>query len=288
MKSDGGLFGENPVDSVGPTSDPLSEVVSLARPRAVMAPLVTGRGERAVLESGTGPLAFFVALNGQCLLKMTGHEPRVLYPEEFVLVHAARQFLISSDHDVRLLAGHLQLHGVDHDLLLSLVPEAVHLRGSGRLSYLICLADLETRELHHGRDYLVARLAEMMLVESLRQTTVRDARPGLLQGLGDERLGRALSAMHARVDHPWTLAELAHEARMSRSGFHERFTLKIGVAPLEYLRAWRMEKAKHLLRGEGLPVSDVAARLGYSSLSTFSTAFSRQVGQSPAGYLRGD
>ena len=74
----------------------------------------------------------------------------------------------------------------------------------------------------------------------------------------------------------------------SRSGFHERFTLKIGVAPLEYLRAWRMEMAKHLLRREGLAVSEVAARLGYRSISTFSTAFSKQVRQSPAGFLRGD
>lgn len=231
MRSDGGLFGENPADSAGPTSDPLSEVVSLAQPRAVMAPLVTGRGERAVLEAGSGPLAFFIALNGQCLLKMAGHEPRVLYPEEFLLIHAARQFLISSDDDVRLLAGNLQLLGVDPDLLLSLVPEAVQ---------------------------------------------------------DDERLGRALEAMHARIDHPWTLAELAHAASMSRSGFHERFTLKIGVAPLEYLRAWRMEMAKHLLRREGLAVSEVAARLGYRSISTFSTAFSKQVRQSPAGFLRGD
>jgi len=60
----------------------------------------------------------------------------------------------------------------------------------------------------------------------------------------------------------------------------------VGVAPMAYLLAWRMALAKELLRRDGLGVSAVAERVGYASTSTFSTAFSRHVGQSPSRYAR--
>jgi AraC-like DNA-binding protein len=106
----------------------------------------------------------------------------------------------------------------------------------------------------------------------------------LLRGLGDARLAPALKKMHAQLDHPWTVAELAEAAALSRSAFFDRFTRTVGVAPMEYLLAWRTEVAKDLLRREGLSVSEVAERVGYGSTSTFSVAFSRQVGQTPSSY----
>ena len=55
---------------------------------------------------------------------------------------------------------------------------------------------------------------------------------------------------------------------------------------MEYLMAWRMAVAKDLLRREDTSVGEVAERVGYGSGSTFSTAFSRHVGQSPRRYRR--
>ena len=55
---------------------------------------------------------------------------------------------------------------------------------------------------------------------------------------------------------------------------------------MEYLLAWRMAVAKDLLRREELGLSEVAERVGYASASTFSTAFSRHVGQAPRRYAR--
>ncbi|MDD3445644.1 MAG: helix-turn-helix transcriptional regulator, partial [Zavarzinia sp.] len=85
---------------------------------------------------------------------------------------------------------------------------------------------------------------------------------------------------------PWTMAELAKAAALSRSAFFDRFTRTIGMPPMEYLLAWRMALAKDLLRREGLDIAEVAERVGYSSASTFSTAFSRHVGQPPGRYAR--
>jgi AraC-like DNA-binding protein len=55
---------------------------------------------------------------------------------------------------------------------------------------------------------------------------------------------------------------------------------------MEYLFAWRMALAKRLLRTRELAIADVAARVGYGSASTFSTAFTRHVGTPPMRYAR--
>jgi AraC-like DNA-binding protein len=58
------------------------------------------------------------------------------------------------------------------------------------------------------------------------------------------------------------------------------------LPPMEYLLSWRMALAKELLRRNDLAISEVAERVGYGSASTFSTAFSRHVGQPPGRFAR--
>ncbi len=81
--------------------------------------------------------------------------------------------------------------------------------------------------------------------------------------------------MHESLEQPWTATQLANEATLSRSAFYKRSGRAVGVAPMEYLLAWRMALAKDLLRREKARIIDVAERVGYSSASTFSVAFSR-------------
>ncbi|TIT05384.1 MAG: helix-turn-helix transcriptional regulator, partial [Mesorhizobium sp.] len=131
---------------------------------------------------------------------------------------------------------------------------------------------------------VLTRLIEILLVESLRQAQTSDAPAGLLRGLGDARLAEAIRRMHADPARPWTIAELAKEAALSRSAFFDRFVR--GVPPMEYLLAWRMALAKDLLRRREADIAEVAERVGYGSASTFSTAFSRHVGQPPRRYAR--
>jgi len=92
--------------------------------------------------------------------------------------------------------------------------------------------------------------------------------------------------MHADPARSWTMAQLAGKAALSRSTFFERFTRAVGLPPMEYLLAWRMALAKNLLRREDLALAAVAERVGYGSASTFSTAFSRHVGQPPGKFAR--
>jgi AraC-like DNA-binding protein len=92
--------------------------------------------------------------------------------------------------------------------------------------------------------------------------------------------------MHDSMARPWTVAQLAKEAALSRSAFFERFSRAVGVAPMAYLLAWRMALAKNLLRRKEGGVAEVAERVGYGSASAFSVAFTRHVGLPPTRYAR--
>ena len=96
----------------------------------------------------------------------------------------------------------------------------------------------------------------------------------------------AIRQMHSAPSRQWTVLELARKTALSRSVFFDRFTRAVGMAPKEYLLAWRMAVAKGLLRRQELWIDEVAERVGYGSASAFSTAFSRHVGQPPSRYAR--
>lgn len=185
-----------------------------------------------------------------------------------------------------MLVGHCAFVAADAKLLVSLLPQLVHVRGQGRLTTLVEQVNGETRADRPGRDMVLARLLEVLLIEALRSSAGPAASPGLLRGLADDHLAVALRLMHDRPTQAWTVVELAREAALSRSTFFERFRREVGVAPMEYLLGWRMALAKDLLRREAVGVAQVAARVGYSSASTFSVAFARSVGMPPVHYAR--
>lgn len=184
-----------------------------------------------------------------------------------------------------MLVGYCVFGSPDAALLVSLLPELVHVRGESRLSTLVQLVAEETRTRRPARDVILARLLEVLLIEALRSTGTA-ASPGLLRGLADERVALAIRGMHESPTRRWTIAQLGKEAALSRSAFFERFSRAVGVAPIEYLLGWRMALAKNLLRRKEGDVAEVAERVGYSSASAFSVAFTRYVGLPPTRYAR--
>ena len=294
-------------------SDPLTQVVGLLQPNASFSKLVIAAGAWAVQRSDDGRPFYCVLLDGSCRLSMAGQKPITLEKGDFVLVPAAYDFATSSldpppcdveperveispgvfrlgsagePPNVRMLVGHCAFGSDDANLLVSLLPQLVHVRGQGRLTTLVELVNEESRCDRPGRDVVLARLLEVLLIEALRSTAGPAACPGLLRGLADERLATALRRMHDRPRQAWTVVELAKGAALSRSAFFERFRRELGVAPMEYLLGWRMALAKDLLRRERIGVAQVAERVGYNSASTFSTAFARHVGMPPILYAR--
>jgi AraC-like DNA-binding protein len=295
-------------------TDPLSEVITQLRPRTVFSKLISGAGRWGVRYSSFGQPSFCTVLEGRCLLAVEGHDPLALEAGDFVLLPATPSFTLSGfepmtperidpkaaaaatgevrhgrrggQPDVRMLGGYFVFDSPDAALLVSLLPALVHVRAAERLSILVQLVGEEAREQRSGRDLVLARLVEVLLVEALRSTPGEDAPPGLLRGLADARLAAAIRHMHGDPARSWTVDQLARKAALSRSAFFERFTRALGIPPMEYLLGWRMAVAKDLLRRNNLAITEVAERVGYGSASTFSTAFSRYVGQPPSRYAR--
>ncbi|RDZ29275.1 AraC family transcriptional regulator [Lysobacter silvisoli] len=295
-------------------ADPLSDVVRLLRPRAVLANPISGKGNWAVRYSEYGQPGFCIVLEGSCRLAVDGEAPIAIAAGDFVLLPTTPAFTLSSfvpappvfidpkrvpggdgerrhgeqqgPPDMRSLGGAFAFDTADAGLLVSLLPRVVHVRGSQRLMLLVQMVGEEYEQRQPGNEYMLSRLVEMLLIEAMRASSSGDAPPGLLRGLGDERLAPALKQLHARIEHAWSVHELARHAALSRSSFFERFSRIVGVAPMEYLLRWRMEIAKDLLRRGELNVAQVAERVGYGSSAAFSTAFSRQVGRPPSRYAQ--
>ena len=294
--------------------DPLAEVVALLQPGARFSKQVVGAGQWRVRRTEVGQPFYCVIVEGSCHLAVDGHDAITLRQGDFVLIPSVYGFAMSSIEpvtpvdfetspvvlpngefrlglqdgptDVRLLLGHCVFGSPDAALLVSLLPQLVHVRGERRLATLVQLLGEESCEARPARDEILARLLEVLLIEALRSATGTAASPGLVRGLADVRLAAALRQMHAHPGQAWTVAELAKEAALSRSAFFERFSRAVGVAPMAYLLAWRMALAKDLLRQKKGGVAQVAECVGYSSASTFSVAFTRHVGLPPSRYAQ--
>ncbi len=294
--------------------DPLAEVIALLRPRAVYSKVISGAGSWAVRYSDFGQPSFCTMLEGECLLAVDGQEPVTLVAGDFVLMPATPGFTLSGfapavpvfldpkllpapegeirhgtregPPDVRMLGGYFVFDSPDAALMVSLLPALLHVRGIERLPLLVQLVREESIEQRPGRDLVLGRLVEVLLIEALRGAPSDGASPGLLRALADTRLAAAMRHMHGDPARPWTVVELAKTAALSRSAFFERFSRAVGLPPMEYLLAWRMAIAKDLLSRSDFALAEVAERVGYSSASTFSTAFSRHVGQAPSHYAR--
>lgn len=132
-----------------------------------------------------------------------------------------------------------------------------------------------------GAQSVVSRLGEVLMVRLMRGQIMRGtAEPGLLAGLADPRLSRAIVAIHDHPGRDWSNGDLAAEAGLSLSRFTELFAAQVGETPIGYLRRWRLTLARQdLIRGDR--VEAVARRYAYSSPEGFSRAFRKEYGVAP-------
>lgn len=214
--------------------------------------------------------AFCLVLDGSCFLDADGIGVLELQQGDFVLLPETPGFTLASDlyirptlvapthspeirHGIqsgpvtmRMLGGYFRFDRANARLLVRLLPSVVHIRreeeGAARLRRVVELTGEEADTNRPGRDLILERLVEVLLVEALRFRPAFAARQeqGLLAGLSDPALARALREIHVDVARRWTVAELARTAGMSRAVFAERFACKVGMPPMQYLLEWRM------------------------------------------------
>lgn len=194
---------------------------------------------------------------------------------------------------VIIRGGRFIFDTANEELLVNLLPPLVHVdvskTKSARILALLSMNEAESDTPGPASDFIVARLMELLLVELLRggALNVQPTKTGMLQGLADPVTARALVAMHGDPAKPWTTSKLARLCGCSRSAFNLRFTSIVGVAPMRYLRRWRIALAKDELRRGERSVAEIAFLIGFQSSGAFTKAFTRSVGCSPSRFVEG-
>ena len=298
--------------------DPLSDVLSLLKPRSYGSGGFDVGGPWSIQYPRHPGIKCYTVVSGQCWLAVEGvADPVRLTTGDCFLLPRGRPFRLASDMDlppidamtvykgsrdgsitvyngggdVAIVGGHFALSGDHADILLGVLPSIVHIRKESDKAVLRWSVERmmqELRERRPGSLLVVQHLAQMMLVQALRLHLAEGARGGVgwLFALADRQMGAAIGAMHGEPAHRWTLQALAERAGMSRSSFAQKFKETVGASPMDYLARWRMLLAADRLTHSSDPIGVIALSLGYESESAFSTAFKRVMGCSPRRYGR--
>ncbi|MEV6768563.1 AraC family transcriptional regulator [Nocardia sp. NPDC051030] len=175
--------------------------------------------------------------------------------------------------------------------LLATLPPLIHLPARvGDNGPLRATIDMLGNELHQprsGTDAILPALIDMLLMYVLRAwLDGSDHSPGWATALNDPTIAIALHRIHRQPEYPWTVAELATQAGVSRATFAKRFTTAVGQPPLTYLTWWRMTTAARMLHRSDATVQSIAERCGYGSEYAFAKAFKREYRVPPGQYRR--
>lgn len=296
--------------------DHLSEVLDLISVRGVVSGGAAVSGRWSAESPVDEELKFCAIVRGQAKLMTDGIEDPITLVEGEVAILNARSWLSlqggvgegaltdvqqpANGEITRLdasdpknsdifIGGRIDLDAAGHELLLAALPKVAHIRASSSSSARVRgtidrLFD-EITSARPGADFAVREYSQLLILDVLRAFSDQAVVPsGWLRLLGDERLKPALDLIHERPDVAWGLNDLARASAMSRTAFAVRFREVAGMPPLTYLVRWRMLLAKRELRSADSRMRLLALKLGYSSESSFSSAFKRSVGESPHRY----
>jgi AraC-like DNA-binding protein len=299
--------------------DPLSDVLSLLKPRSYISGGFEVAGDMAIQFPKHQGIKCYAVLSGQCWLSMESVPDAVLLtagdcfllprglpfclttdlsltPVDFSTLLSARKnadTVLQHEGGGRyIVGGHFLLTGSHADMLLGSLPPIVHIRkesDKAAMRWSLERMREELRDPQPGGSLIAQQLAYMMLIQALRLHLADEAGSGVgwLFALADKQMSAAITCMHDDPGHPWTLQKLAERVGMSRSIFALRFKEKVGATPMEYLTRWRMLVAGDRLKNSDDSISVIASSLGYESESAFGKAFKRVMGCSPKQYSHG-
>jgi AraC-like DNA-binding protein len=280
-------------DSAAPLLEPGAE-------RVVIFHLITEGNCFVEMDSGqsvqlsAGDAVVFPQGHAHRMCSAPGLEPAKGARLETVLSRRPRKLVYGGGGSTtRLVCGYLACDARLARMLLSGLPPLlkVGVRGSNAGMWLeasVQYALAEARSPRPGGAGVLAKLAEVLFIEVLRLYMNEQSadQSGWLAAVRDRIVGAALTELHTRPAHTWTLEALARAAGTSRSVLAERFQHLVGSAPMEYLTQWRMLLAANLLCGSNAPLARIAEDVGYQTDTAFIRAFRREYGMPPAAWRR--
>ena len=300
--------------------DPLSDVLSLLKPRSYVSAGFDAGGEWSLqFADQQSRIKCYAVISGGCWLSVEGVADAVrLEAEDSFVLPSGKPFRLASDMgltpvpagdvfpparaggvvmhngggDFFLVGSRFGVSGAHAGMLLGMMPPIVHIqKPSDRAALRWCVERMmqELRDQEPGGVLVAQHLAHMMLVQALRLHLASGSlgSVGWFAALADQQMGKAIQAIHADPAHRWTLQALGAHVGMSRSTFALRFREKAGETPMEYVARWRMLLAGDRLDNSNDSISAIALSLGYESESAFSTAFKRVMGCTPRQHGRG-
>ncbi len=306
-----------PLDLEDPRGDVLADVLGVSLLRNALYKRLEGRAPWGLRIGAKSRAAFYLLARGSALLEVEGEKRVALSAGDVAFIphgtaHVLRDAVTTEPQDVcdgrgrphvaprriggngvaaSIVAGFFEREAGRAPALLERMPNLVMLTPANPaadpwISATIQLVLAESASPGPASALILQRLADVLFVQALRSLTKHgDCQQGL-PALADPAVHQALTLMHAHVAMPWTVAELAHRVALSRSGFAQRFTDLVGEPPLQYLARWRISRAAELLRDTDDGVAEIAERVGYESVPSFSKAFKRWRGTSPAAFRR--
>ena len=262
---------------------------------------------------------FHVVLHGRCWVRVCDESPVLLQRGDLLVIPHGRAHVLSAEREcavtplevaieeagfegegtfrhggdgapVVLVCGEFGFGVAPDHPFLDELPSTVHVpatesRNFVWLDEVMRFLGHETKALEAGSEAVLTRLAEILFVQVLRAYMASENSPPRgLAGLVDPHIQRSLQSIHDEPGKPWTLADLASRAGLSRTTFAERFRKLVGTTPMQYLTAWRIERAKEALGDPTMTISAVAESVGYKSEAAFSRAFKTFVGMGPGAY----
>lgn len=99
-------------------------------------------------------------------------------------------------------------------------------------------------------------------------------------------VARAMDYITLHYMEPLKIEELAGWCHISETHFRRVFSEYVGMSPLEYINLVRVQSACNYLKNTDVSVSDIAAKCGFTTLSTFNRNFRQVTGISPSEWRR--
>lgn len=295
-------------------ADPLSAVLSIVRARGDRAAVIAPRRPQSLLFPARAPCLHHVQ-TGEIDIRVGSGEPVTLRANELaLLLHGdAHRVDLNGGGVAQDIDGFLDADmsvtdarpagaptrafwgsfSFDSDLatrVLQPLPPVIVLSDLKEhpIEWLDLVCDLilqENEARRPGAAVMVSRLLDLLLIQILRRwAQSAESLPGWLAAAKDDRIARAVAAIHQNPAQDWTNERLATLSGMSKSSFVERFRQVMGHQPGAYLRHWRLDRAAEALQHSNATIDAIAATVGYASQEAFSRAFQGRFGVSPSAW----
>jgi AraC-like DNA-binding protein len=261
---------------------------------------------------------FWRLLKGACYLKMQNATPIKMSVGDIVFIpHGASHSLSGSpqnfcvpasqytkallsgnplfqgnEEETVLIGGHLEIDSDIQHPFIKYLPKLIHISNLQTeinvwLNNIAAFMNEELSGQREGSKLILSRVADIFFLLIIRVYLEQEnIGQGFLYALSDGKISNSLKSMHEFPDKEWKIEQLAAKAGMSRSSYCREFKRLVCDTPMGYLTDWRIMKSKEFLLSSKENISDVAARVGYSSEAAFNRLFKSKVGETPANYRR--